>query len=348
MQDFEKNSCRQCTEHLYDYTTELTDRETTEKIQRHLAVCPSCQKEYEQICAMLRVLRTAPEPELPEDFSQNLHQKLLEENREATHRKNPSRRKTWRILVPAVACAALVIGVFLSGAYRIWKQDEETVPVATSKAEPTIAEQVAETETEQAQPQPSEAPQPVPTNVKTPVQKPREALKKTENTPTQKSQEIPKKAENTPIQEPTAKEEANPEPEAPAKEEAALVQDMSASTVKSAPITEPSAEEETAEENSNVMMASGRAFLSENAMCDEAASEAVACEIHIADGNVERFLTKSGIGWRKKVTEQSENRITLELSEGEWQVLLRYARSCNAKVTEPHSTGERYIVTIQG
>ncbi len=89
---------------------ELSGKELAQ-FESHLAQCPACQEELEQVRELLRQLNDLPELEVPAQLPARLRAALLEEAGKARIR---SPRPTWLPMAAAV-CAILVGGVILVG-----------------------------------------------------------------------------------------------------------------------------------------------------------------------------------------------------------------------------------------
>lgn len=170
--------CAFCCEKMPEYIDGTVDAKTHTRIEEHLLRCSSCREEYHYLSAMRKLL--PPVPELPENFQQSLHQKLVAASEELHQPVQESKRiripysgkKLWKILVPAAACIALSLGVFTTGLYQRWMDSDEiwnTPESAPSKtAEPV---QNGTPETEKAQENPRENAETVPETAE-PTQKP--------------------------------------------------------------------------------------------------------------------------------------------------------------------------------
>lgn len=143
----EKNgclSCEACGELLYDYVSDMLDETQRALVEGHIAACPHCTQELEEIKAMLAVLSAAPAPELPEDFHAVLHDKLIAAAETMEFKKPKMRerlaekadvvwshirdfvtRANWRIAAPVMLGCVLVISVFSTGLYQWMKAADD-------------------------------------------------------------------------------------------------------------------------------------------------------------------------------------------------------------------------------
>lgn len=129
----ENTSCKKCKHLLFDYVSDNTKEPQSQWLNEHLAHCPSCQKEYEEICLMLSVLQEEPKAELPAGFQLSLHQKLVD----AAQEKENQKAKSWierikempgmRTVAPALVCLVLVLSVFTSGLFEDWKRADSVL-----------------------------------------------------------------------------------------------------------------------------------------------------------------------------------------------------------------------------
>ncbi len=187
-----QKDCKHCRESLWGYITHELSFNESKKIEEHLQDCPSCKQEAERIKLLVSALHE--EIPLPADFTENLHQKLSRAAEEMAA-KTPARRKlprrgSFKTLVPALACLALVIGVFSSGLYDQWQNADQILtnpPVESS----TPIESSAPVETKT--PAGSSASAPTVTNPVTPV----EPVPTTETAPVTDTPEVAS-GENTP------------------------------------------------------------------------------------------------------------------------------------------------------
>lgn len=152
--------CAFCCEKMPEYIDGTVDAKTHTRIEEHLIRCSSCREEYHYLSAMRKLL--PPVPELPENFQQSLHQKLVAASEELRQPQESKRiripysgKKLWKILVPAAACIALSLGVFTTGLYQRWMDSDEiwnTPESAPSKTAVPVQNGTPETETEQENP----------------------------------------------------------------------------------------------------------------------------------------------------------------------------------------------------
>ena len=95
------------------------------EFEEHISICSSCREEMQDIIKVVNMLRSLPEAELPEDFSEKLHQKLVRVKEEELHGRKwlPAKlftvKNSYLKALSTVAAGALVIfalkGIFFNG-----------------------------------------------------------------------------------------------------------------------------------------------------------------------------------------------------------------------------------------
>ncbi|MBR5153040.1 MAG: zf-HC2 domain-containing protein [Clostridia bacterium] len=162
--------CKQCREVLFDFVSDCTNEKQSVFVRNHLDSCEACRAEYQEICAMLSVLREDSVPELPKGFRLSLHQKLVNAAEEIKQKKERSffgvlkkmgSSAPWKAVAPAMVCFVLVIAAYSGGVFEQWQQsgkpleyedapvvqvEETPVPTAETTAEP-VATPIVKKET---------------------------------------------------------------------------------------------------------------------------------------------------------------------------------------------------------
>ena len=365
-----ETDCQHCQGLLFDYVSDLTEDRQAKQIQAHWAHCPSCKKEYDEICAMLSVMEHAPEPELPEGFQLSLHQKLVQVAEEIEQQKAHSltgwlqRMKNygiWRVAAPALVCLALVFGVFSSGIYDQWRNADQVL-IGEVPSQPT-----ERTNTEAA-PQPE---RPTGTQADTGAdqqEKPAASTrpKGTATATKTESTAAPAIATDTKESAPNTQTESANLPEAAVAEPEAITADaeVAIAMADDAPAAYTG---RTGENSTNTMMTeSAPVAYAEDEAADTAigtssgggSSSAMASSLSATyqvslSQSVTAFLKDcqpaTGINWSAKANTLSETYAVLNLSASEWEILSQYITSNGTMprfVSGDKTTG--VTVVIQG
>lgn len=106
--------CSDIRRHLSAYIDNECPEDIREAVASHLADCPDCRREYEQLSALSQRMRQLPQDELPFDFSSVLAEKLAEEDKRQPRRK-PLHKRGWVRALGLAACLVLVLGLFSLG-----------------------------------------------------------------------------------------------------------------------------------------------------------------------------------------------------------------------------------------
>ncbi len=84
-------NCNECL-NLMDQALELEiTTEEAEDFQEHLAACPDCRKQFEEMQLIIESLGDMPMKPLPENFKQELHEKLVAHQKKATDSKSSTK-----------------------------------------------------------------------------------------------------------------------------------------------------------------------------------------------------------------------------------------------------------------
>lgn len=100
------------TDRLSAYLDGALNVRDLERVQAHLETCPACVREYDELVALRGLLRSLPEPAVPEGFVQRLHWRLTREVAQGARAGRRdllaavSRPASLRL---ALACAALLL-----------------------------------------------------------------------------------------------------------------------------------------------------------------------------------------------------------------------------------------------
>ncbi len=105
------------------YIDHMLEPSMCEEVAAHLAVCPDCKQEYEELIQMLEMLSSIPEAEMPKDFDEKLHKTLIaaeftaSEQQEELYQTVPVKKRKLVKRVSAV-CAIFVVGIFAAAMYN--------------------------------------------------------------------------------------------------------------------------------------------------------------------------------------------------------------------------------------
>ena len=75
--------CSEIRELLSLYIDNMLEESLIDEVAAHIAACPECKSEYEELIAMTRMLKELPETKLPSDFDRRLHEALSAQTPEA-------------------------------------------------------------------------------------------------------------------------------------------------------------------------------------------------------------------------------------------------------------------------
>jgi hypothetical protein len=73
-------NCSDCNEMISLYIDDQLDERQRKEFEGHIASCESCGREYNEIVQIVSVLNSIEQEELPVNFEEDLHRKLLEVN----------------------------------------------------------------------------------------------------------------------------------------------------------------------------------------------------------------------------------------------------------------------------
>lgn len=105
-------SCEQAWELLSRRRDEPLSPEEAEELEAHLAVCPSCRKDREELERMEQALRSLEELRAPADFTRRVMDQVEKEPRRSHNVIPLLRRPQVRALAGLAACALLCIGIY--------------------------------------------------------------------------------------------------------------------------------------------------------------------------------------------------------------------------------------------
>lgn len=96
------------------YLDHMTSEEENNMLQDHLRNCPACKEELERLSRMCLFLSELPQPQVPEQFTEDIHRKLEQDQKKIFAPKviHEPKKASW--LVATAAGIALFIGVWVS------------------------------------------------------------------------------------------------------------------------------------------------------------------------------------------------------------------------------------------
>ncbi|MDD4494048.1 MAG: anti-sigma factor [Eubacteriales bacterium] len=104
--------CNEVCQMLDKYIDNELDNNSKSMIDKHLAVCPQCRKDFDESIDIIEALRRIPQEELPENFSIELHAKLAEVSKDTASK---FQRLIKRPAIQVIASAAAAIVIFVAG-----------------------------------------------------------------------------------------------------------------------------------------------------------------------------------------------------------------------------------------
>lgn len=127
-------SCERAWELLSRQLDEPLSPQETQELEEHLASCPACHKDREELIQLDQVLRRLGELEAPADFTQRVMDQVRAEPQERPKVIPLWRRPQVRALAGLAACALLCIGI-----YRVMPQQSapSSGVVTASEVAPT-------------------------------------------------------------------------------------------------------------------------------------------------------------------------------------------------------------------
>lgn len=119
-------SCSEVNERISLYIDQELSQEERVQFEEHIHSCSACKAELEDILQVVELCRGMEEEELPANFKEDLHRKLLEVKiqEEKTNSSRAAMTRFIRIFSPIAACLVLVLlvrGAFLSGMFNMGK-----------------------------------------------------------------------------------------------------------------------------------------------------------------------------------------------------------------------------------
>lgn len=108
--------CEEVLELLSLYIDKELDDVTAKAVEDHVKLCSSCKTELEQLEEVVKMCNGLDEIELPENFKENLHQKLISEQKEMEETRKV-RLMEYRKMKLIASTAAIFILVFAVGGF---------------------------------------------------------------------------------------------------------------------------------------------------------------------------------------------------------------------------------------
>ncbi|MDP4094415.1 MAG: zf-HC2 domain-containing protein [Bacillota bacterium] len=108
-------NCNEISELLSLYLDNRTDEKTTGEIEKHLAQCIKCKQELDDLKYVVTLCRDINETDLPEGFSEKLHERLVEESKEINRTKPKVTAFNKYIKIGSSIAAVLLMAVVIRG-----------------------------------------------------------------------------------------------------------------------------------------------------------------------------------------------------------------------------------------
>lgn len=104
--------CTDINEKMSLYIDNLLDKEDKKQFEKHLSECPNCREEYDIIAGHVNKCKNIVDVELPANFNDEFHNKLMQEN----HNKRFNKRH-WKAYSVAAAVLLVIIVSAVQGQY---------------------------------------------------------------------------------------------------------------------------------------------------------------------------------------------------------------------------------------
>lgn len=131
--------CADIQRHLSEYMDGVLDAQTEDSMGKHLSSCEACQKELESLKVLVQELETLPKVKAPDDFLEQLHDRMTSRFVFWDYIKGLSRVFKMRIplqIATATAMAVLIFAIIYSPRIR------ERIPnIQVNKVHETLKEQ---------------------------------------------------------------------------------------------------------------------------------------------------------------------------------------------------------------
>jgi hypothetical protein len=138
---------RKCTEYkemIYEYIDNELDSNLLTEFEDHIKICLSCKVELDEYVQTLKLINSIEEEELPQNFKENLHAKLIEEKSNSDKKNNILfiRKKYFRVIgsIAAIFIFAVIMKGFLGNQMSMSTADKNT---AMQNAALSLSEEAA-------------------------------------------------------------------------------------------------------------------------------------------------------------------------------------------------------------
>lgn len=132
-------SCERAWELLSRQLDEPLSPREEQELEEHLAACPSCRKDQEELAQMKEALQDLEEVQAPADFTRRVMDQVRAEAQEKPKVVPLRRRPQVRALAGLAACALLCIGI-----YRILPQGSHVSDSMVTASQGTVSAQQPE------------------------------------------------------------------------------------------------------------------------------------------------------------------------------------------------------------
>lgn len=108
-------SCKEINEIITLYVDNELDEKQRIEFEEYIQTCQSCREELEDIMYVANLCRSIPEEELPGNFKEQLHRRLVEEKEKQEHANKATHLRNRYIKICSTIAAGLLLVIFLKG-----------------------------------------------------------------------------------------------------------------------------------------------------------------------------------------------------------------------------------------
>lgn len=120
--------CNEIRELLSLYIDNMLEDELKSEVEKHIAFCPECKKEYEELKELSQILSDLPEVPLPENFDQRIHDALVASKKADNPAVIPMKKQSK--MKKAVKYMSTVAAIFVVGIFSIamYNNSDQLIP----------------------------------------------------------------------------------------------------------------------------------------------------------------------------------------------------------------------------
>ncbi len=123
-------TCKQIRDLLSPYIDNMTDDQETRAVEAHLEVCVRCREELKQLESLCAMIHDLPAPQIRDSFSEDLHRRLLEEQRKSLKPGQVKIPRKPRWVAAVAAGLVMMLGIYASnilpaGTLAFWFKADE-------------------------------------------------------------------------------------------------------------------------------------------------------------------------------------------------------------------------------